>query len=62
MNYDEEILKHSPSFVDREISTTIIDTIDTANECGLDFVGIDDEGNPEFLRDDKAWEKFNQII
>lgn len=36
------------------------DKIKLAEECGLSYAGPNDEGEPEFIGNDKAWNKFTQ--
>ncbi len=59
MNYDEEILKHSPSYIDKELTEEQLDNIELAEECGLVYTGLDDEGRPEFIGDNRAWGYYN---
>lgn len=59
MSRDLDILRMSPSFMEKEDSEKLIEDIEFAEECGLELIGLDEDGKPEFVGDNDSWEKYN---
>ena len=38
------------------------ETIKLAEECGLTYTGQEEDGEPQFLGKQEAWDMFNKII